>query len=283
MITEEQGIQIIKANGEPDIFSANKLRESLVRSGASSETAELVVAEVLKTLHEGMTTNQIYRTAFRLLKRLSKRTAPRYSLKRAIMDMGPSGYPFEHLVAGIFRRNGFQTQVGQIRPGRCVNHEVDVLAHKPGVGVAVECKYHNRQGYVCDVKVPLYIQSRFLDLQAGSRNNGNGPELTEGWVVTNTRFSGDAIVFGSCVGLKLVSWDYPENGGLKELIERAGLYPVTVLTSLSKAEKTGLLNKGIVLCSELFAHRELLAQLHVPEKKIDEVLAEAGDLCGRVG
>src|SRR5690606_24309800 len=127
MITEQQGIQIVKANGETDIFSADKLRQSLYRSGASEETVELVVTEVLKTLHEGMNANQIYRTAFRLLKRLSKRTAPRYSLNRAIMDMGPSGYPFEHLVAGIFRRNGYEAQVGVIRQGLCVTHEVDVL------------------------------------------------------------------------------------------------------------------------------------------------------------
>jgi hypothetical protein len=274
--------KIVKASGETDTFQVEKLRQSLRRSGASDEIIDTVVAEITSSLHDGMTTNTIYRKAYKLLKQVARTavTAPRYSLKRAIMDMGPSGYPFEHLVASILERHGYTTQVGVTRQGHCVTHEVDVLAERDGTRIAIECKYHNRQGYICDVKVPLYIQSRFLDLQRASRENGNGPEITEGWVVTNTRFSGDAMDFGRCMGLRLISWDYPEGEALKDRIERAGLYPVTVLTNLKHAEMQMILNAKIVTCSELLANQEILGTLGLGNKRLQAVLTEAKALCG---
>jgi hypothetical protein len=275
-------ISIIKASGETDTFQVEKLRQSLRRSGASDDTVDTVVDELMTGLHDGMTTNTIYRRAYKLLKQVSRKTttASRYSLKRAIMDMGPSGYPFEHLIARILERHGYTTQVGVIRKGHCVTHEVDVLAERDGERLAIECKYHNRQGYVCDVKVPLYIQSRFLDLQRASRENGNGPEITEGWVVTNTRFSSDAIDYARCMNLRLISWDYPEGEALKDRIERAGLYPVTVLTNLKKAEMQQILDAKIVTCRELVMGQEILGTLGIGGKRIQAILAEAKVLCG---
>lgn len=275
-------IKIVKANGETDTFQVEKLRQSLRRSGASDETIDAVVEEVVANLHDGMTTNAIYKHAYKRLRQISRQstTASRYSLKRAIMEMGPSGYPFEHLIARILERHGYTTEVGVIRKGHCVNHEVDVLAVRDAHVVSIECKYHNRQGYICDVKVPLYIQSRFLDLQRASRENGNGPEITEGWIVTNTRFSGDAMDYGRCMNLRLISWDYPEGESLKDRIERAGLYPVTVLTNLKKAEMAKILDAKIVTCRELVMGKEILDTLGIGAKRIAAVLDEAKNLCG---
>ncbi|HLR91356.1 MAG TPA: hypothetical protein VK040_10390 [Balneolaceae bacterium] len=70
-------------------------------------------------------------------------------------------------------------------------------------------------------------------------------------VYTNTRFTSDAIQYGKCVGLLLTSWDYPRGNGLKDRIDKSGLHPLTALTTLTKAEKTKLLDEGIVLCKEL--------------------------------
>jgi len=277
--------KIIKANGDTVVFEIDKLRQSLRRSGASDDTVDTVVEEITSNLHDGMTTNTIYRRAYKLLRQVARKStiAPRYSLKRAIMDMGPSGYPFEVLVARILEKHGFTTQVGVIRKGHCVSHEVDVLAERNGERLAIECKYHNRQGYICDVKVPLYIQSRFLDLQRASRENGNGPEITEGWIVTNTRFSSDAEDFGRCMGLRLIGWDYPEGESLKDRIERAGLYPVTVLTNLKKAEMQMILDAKIVTCRELVMGKHILNTLGIGAKRIDAILDEAKALCGSGG
>jgi hypothetical protein len=271
---------VIKANGDVVPFEIQRLRNSLHRSGASEETIDQVIKGIIPELKDGMSTQQIYKMAYKLLKRLGPKVAPRYSLRRAIMDMGPSGYPFEHLVARIFERNGFSTQVGVIRKGHCIQHEVDVLAIRDGTCYAIECKFHNRPGYVSDVKVPLYIQSRFQDLQRASRNHGNGPEITQGWVVTNTRFSSDAIDYATCMNLEMVGWDYPEEGSLKNRIERAGLYPITVLSNLKKVEMQHFLENGVVTCTELLKQQYLLESLKIGAKRAESILAEAEELCG---
>lgn len=77
--------------------------------------------------------------------------------------------------------------------------------------IMVECKFHSSRDTKSDVKVPLYIHSRFDDIRKElSRQNPGGKMSFEGWLVTNTRFTEDAIRFGRCAGLHLVSWDYPE-------------------------------------------------------------------------
>ena len=81
------------------------------------------------------------------------------------MELGPSGFPFEKFVAAIIKEEGYQTEVGVIVQGACVTHEVDVVATTDHQHIMVECKYHNQQGRVNDVKIPLYIQSRFLDIE----------------------------------------------------------------------------------------------------------------------
>jgi hypothetical protein len=98
-------------------------------------------------------------------------------------------------------------------------------------------------------------------------------------VVTNTRFSNDAIQYGACIGLKLVGWDYPEKGSLKDMIDTLGLYPITCLTSLTKNEKEYLLEKKIVLCIELINNKFLLEQLKISANRVDTILQETHILC----
>ena len=45
------------------------------------------------------------------------------------------------------------------------------------------------------------------------------------WLVTNTKFSSDVIRYGNCVGMHLIGWKYPEDGGLEKLIDEANIYP----------------------------------------------------------
>jgi hypothetical protein len=187
----EPHIQIIKASGERAQFSPQKLRNSLNRSGASEATIEEVVKDIQRQLHEGMTTKKIYQLAFQLLRKKNKPAASKYKLKKAIMELGPSGFPFEKYVSEILKSLGHSIQLNLIMSGNCVNHEVDILASKNGVQKIMECKYHNFQGTLSDVKIPLYIHSRFNDIVNNNPHNKN----YEGWIVTNTRFSPDEIDF----------------------------------------------------------------------------------------
>lgn len=280
----QKQLLITKASGEKVPFSVEKLRISLHRSGATDEQAERVITELTEKLYQGITTKKIYHIAFRLLKETSRHIAAKYHLKRAIMELGPSGYPFEKFIGEILRLQGFSVQVGQIVQGHCIEHEVDVVAMKDNLQLMIECKYHNQPGVVCDVKVPLYIQSRFKDVEAEwMKMDWKGKKTFQGWVVTNTRFSSSAVQYGTCIGLKLLGWDYPGKGSLKDQIETLGLYPITCLTALTKAEKEQLLNKKIVLCREIVENEKLLRQmLSLTPSRLDTVMKEACELSEKV-
>lgn len=245
-------INIIKANGEKALFQMEKLINSLEKSGADKIIVNQIVKNIEKVVYDGMTTKKIYKMAFKMLKGESRVSASKYKLKKALMELGPTGFPFEKLVGKIMEQEGFKTKVGVIVQGNCVQHEVDVIALKDNNHYMIECKYHSDQGRFCNVKIPLYIHSRFLDVEKQwVRQKGHEIKLHKGGVYTNTRFTTDAIQYGKCVGLLLTSWDYPKGNGLKDRIDKSGLHPLTALTTLTKSEKNKLLDTGIVLCKEL--------------------------------
>ncbi len=280
-ISMKEKILVKKQSGEKEAFDPDKLHNSLRRAGASAQLAREVEKGLRPYLSDGITTNAVYRKAFQLLRKMKRSTAARYSLKRAIMELGPSGYAFEQLVGLLLESMGYTVEVGQMVQGRCVQHEVDVVAYNDHQQFMVECKYYNSQGKNCNVRVPLYIQARFQDIQQRWKSSpGLQKRSFHGFVVTNTRFTTDAMDYGRCVGLRMVSWDYPAKESLKELIERSGLFPVTVLTLLNKKQKQALLNQEVVLCRQLLSKPGLLDQLGLTRVKKEKVLDEIRDLTG---
>ena len=273
---------IKKASGELQTFNPRKLEESLRRAGAHESLIREVVDDVQSWISEGMTTRNIYTRAFNLLRKKRRSLAARYSLKRAIMELGPSGHPFEHFVGEVFRAQGFNVLVAQEIQGTCVTHEVDVIATANGSQRLVECKYYNSQDKYASVQVPLYIRSRVNDIINYRKNIPEFEKLSfEGWIVTNTRFTSDALSFGTCSGLNLLSWSYPEQNSLKDLIERYNIFPITVLTQLTKAEKQMLLGKDIVFCHQLFKKQELIDSLELKGNKKERLIEELSDLCSQ--
>ena len=275
-----ENINIIKASGEKAPFNKGKLKQSLLRSGATNEQADEITNEVIEMLVEGMSTRKIYKTAFRLLRNYSRPAAARYKLKQAIMELGPSGFPFEQFVGELLKHRGYKTQVGVIVKGHCVNHEIDVIAEKDEHHFMIECKFHNRQGYSSDVKIPLYIQSRFLDVERQWKQlDGHSEKFHQGWGVTNTRFSEDAAQYGRCMNMNLVSWDYPKHNGLKDWIDGLGLHPVTCLTTLTQKEKQQLLDRKIVLCKTMHHNQSVLQNIGIHSPRLEKVMEECSALC----
>ncbi len=273
-------ILITKATGEKEAFQSEKLKQSLQRAGANHELIDNIVSEIESWITEGVTTKKIYAKAFALLRKKRNGYAARYSLKNALMELGPSGYPFEHFVGQIFEIQGFETKVGQLVQGQCVQHEVDVVATQNHTQYLVECKYYNTQDKHANVQVPLYIRSRVNDIEAKRKQlpEYNGYTFY-GWIVTNTRFTDDATDFGKCSGLHLVSWDYPKGHSLKDMIEKYRMFPITSLTELNKSEKQQLMSKGIVLCRQVVGNPKVLQDVGVSKSKQAKVLTEANDLC----
>ncbi len=274
-MTEDQ-LHITKSTGEKVHFSMQKLKKSLQYSGASEAMVDEILERVQEELYQGISTREIHNRAFALLKKKKSVYASKYKLKKAIYELGPTGFPFERFVAGVLHFSGYEVQVGQMVQGTCVSHEIDVLASKNGTLHVIECKFHGDQSLKCDVKVPLYINSRYLDVKDVLLHQSQD---TQGWVVTNTRFTGDALLYGKCAGLYLLSWDFPLENGLKDRIDRLGLYPITVSLLLSKREKILLLDKGVVLFRNLEKHQRLLDEIGVSKGRKERILKEMRSLC----
>ena len=272
---------IAKANGDHVPFQKKKVELSLLRSGAPIQLAKAIANQVENEMTAKSTTNDVYKLAYKLLKDQDAHPiAARYNLKNAIHALGPTGFPFEKFIGRLFTYRGLETDVGVIVQGRCVSHEVDVLAIDEKKERYIECKFHRNPGYTTNVKVPLYIHSRFRDIIHFFEDRGDDMKMIrQSWIVTNTRFSIDAIHYAECSGIKLIGWRYPTNNGLEKLIEDIGMYPITILSFLTDREKQALLHLDKILCIDVLTDVSILAQVHVPKSRRGKVIKEIEALC----
>ena len=274
-------IYVTKSNGEKELFEENKLIESLRAAGGSKEAIEEIVDRVENDMKDGMPTSIIYANAFNLLRSSNlHHAAARYSMRRALAELGPNGYPFEKFVAEIFKAWGYETTTDMTVEGHCVQHEVDVVAWKEDHLDMVEAKFHNEFGLKSDLKVALYVKARFEDL-AGQKFTFGGRErtLSKGWLVTNTKFTSEAIKYAQCAGLHLIGWNYPHSGNLHELIEEFALYPFTILASVDGQTRRNLFQNGVILCRDLVKYPGHLEDAGVRGVKADKIINEARMMC----
>lgn len=222
-------IQVTKASGQLEALSLDKVRASLTRAGADAVAIDKILLELKPKLYDKIPTREIYAQVFKLLGQFQPQKANYYSLKPALMQLGPSGHPFEKFIAQLFTAMGYQTQIRQIIPGQCVSHEVDVAAQKDNLNILVECKFHNQPGTKTEIKDALYTQARFEDIKAAAPG-----KYAQIWLVTNTKLTTQAITYGRCKNMGLLAWRYPENSGIEKLIDRFNLYH---LLNLGYSEK----------------------------------------------
>lgn len=266
-------ITVIKANGKPEPFAQEKVIHSIKRAHIPQNIQDEALTHIKQKLYDGISTGEIYRHILEFLDRSDQPYAKaRYSLKEAVMMLGPTGYPFEDYVAKLFETEGYTTQVRQILSGRCITHEIDVVAEKGQTRAMIEAKFHNHVGTQSEVQTALYTQARFQDIK--EKNH-----LTEAWLVTNTKTTDDANIYAQCMGMHVMSWNYPEGTSLRDLIEKSKLYPVTILSSLSQANKTTLLNNRHLLCKRINEDPSILNSLSISKEEREKTIAEAAFVC----
>ncbi len=259
-------LNVIKATGEIEPFSEDKVRSSIQRAGIQKDLQEQALMHVKKELYENIPTSEIYHHITEYLGKTSSVKSVKYSLKQAIMELGPTGYPFEDFISEILKKDGYATWVRSVLTGKCVTHEIDVIAQKENKRIMVEAKFHNQPGTRTDVHVPLYTHSRFEDIK-------DKYNLAEAWIVTNTKVTSDALAYSLCVNMRIISWSYPENGSLRDLVDKFNLHPITILTALSQNQKQQLLENHIVLCKDVNESvLDLLTDL--PPSKKKEILEQ---------
>lgn len=271
---------IIKASGERELWNPQKLLRSLRAAKAGNELAQEIVRHIEKDLRDGLRTSDIYAHAFTLLKRYDRPIAAEYSLRKSLAELGPSGFPFERFVARLLDAGGYRTRVGRTIRGACVEHEVDVVAEKNDEVILVEAKFHNSSEIKSDVKVALYVAARFDDIAKRMRREEDAPRrFTHAWLITNTNFTSQAIKYGACAGLALTGWNHPKGRTLQDLVQESQMHPVTCLTSLSSAQKTRLLEEGIVLCRDIVKDPGPLLKIGIPKTRVAAVVKEGERLC----
>lgn len=281
-------VRVQKATHWYEPFRPEKVLRSIERAGANTELATMVLARLQDKLARGISTADIATRISLELDALDRRVAARYRLRRALLELGPEGYPFEKYVGKIFSHYGYTVKVGQHISGRCISHEVDVDAEKDNRRLMIECKYHNRRGVQSDAKVAMYTWARFEDIRDRPRSRGAGAPLlekndspfTEGWLVTNTKVTRDALAFGNCVGLKVLGWDEPHERGLQWIIESANLYPITCLPGLNSFQRKLLLQHDLLLCHEVIAQSAMLARIGFSPAAATQLVITARQVIG---
>lgn len=273
---------ITKASGEQETFSTEKLRRSLQRIGVEPMIITKLI-EHIEHAPELKSTRDIYNYVFSYLKAINRTLASRYNLKNAIYELGPSGFPFEKFIAEVFRVQKYAAQVDQIIQGFCVEHEVDIVAFSvlEKKHFMVECKFHNQPGLKSDVKVVLYVKARFDDIAAmwNKIPGHQDPMFHQAWLVSNTKFTTQAIKYAECAGINLLGWSFPFKNNLAELIDTFGVHPVTCLTTLTRQQKHALIARGFVLCRDLEKRKYLLKEVGIDDADIGLVLEEIRGLC----
>ncbi|MFC7523618.1 restriction endonuclease [Parapedobacter sp. GCM10030251] len=272
-------MQVKKYSGELVEFDVNRLKGSLSKSGASQDVVDEVWDTMRPMVYDGINTRDLYKLAFRLLKREADSFAARYSLKRALRDLGPAGYFFEQWVAKLFGHANYQTLTGQLLVGNAVTHEIDVVAQKDNEMLLVECKFRNTEDAKITVTTPMYFLSRVKDFQGRKFSFFGEPmEFTAGWLVTNAYMTTDSLHFAQYYGINLLSWDHPADSSIKRRVDNAGLYPITCLTTVTKSEKDTLLKQGCILVKDIVDDQTQLDILHCAPRKKRRILQEAIEL-----
>lgn len=266
-------IHVLKANRTREPFSEQKVMSSIIRARIPHSLRGEVLTHVKSKLYEGISTEEIYRHILEFLDNSPKPyIKTRYSLKEAIMQLGPTGYPFEDFISKLLIAQGYSTRVRQILSGKCVTHEIDVIAEKEGKTAMIEAKFHNSPGVRSEVHVALYTQARFEDVKIRNK-------LDEAWIVTNTKTTVDVNTYAQCAGMRVISWDYPESGSLRDLIEQSRLHPVTMLTTLSQSQKTTLLENHIVLCRDTVNNPQIVSLLYLSKQDHEKLMTEVAVIC----
>ncbi len=199
-----------------------------MRAGASKDVAKRILKKIRGQIYRGVETRNIYKMVLAALSEEKEGIAlkHRYQLKDAIMRLGPAGFMFENYIGEILKHSGFKIKNirGKIR-GECVVHEIDLIASTETKTMLVECKYHSKHGVYTGLKESLYTHARFLDTES---------YFDSECLICNTKVSTYAKKYAKCIGQQIISWRYPPNNSLENIIERNHLYPITILNLNSK-------------------------------------------------
>jgi hypothetical protein len=273
-------VKVVKYDGEREPFSVKKVYDSAMRAGASSSLARRVSREIENEVYQNITTAEIFKRIRKKLKEENLQIALRFSLKEAMKKLGPAGFIFEDFVRRVLSCYGLKVGSSMIISGRCCKYEIDFLAEKENMVYLGECKYRNNQGDRIDVNVCLKSFAILEDVKSSGRFKDKAVDFL---IVTNSRFTEEAMKYASCKGIELLGWNYPKDEGLEDMVENKKLYPITILPSFKGYLADVLRKEGMMLVGDVlsFNIEKFSKRVNIPKKQLEALKREAETLIGK--
>ncbi len=242
-------VLVTKANGSRQPFDREKVAQTCRRMGINREIAAEIEQEVERKLYEGISTQEILETIFALMRERKPAVKHLFDLKQGISLMEPKP-EFEVFVRVLLDHSGFQVKPNTILKGLCGEHEVDALATKNGLTYFVEAKHHRSYHSLTGLDESRIARAILEDVGDGYARGSSGTKIDGAIIVTNTRYSDHAIVYGGCRNIWQIGWTSPEGFGLRDIIEKYELYPLSCLRGVSTKARLLLVDAGIVLIKQ---------------------------------
>jgi len=243
-------IHVTKADGTKQPFDKQKIINTCLALQATPQQAQSIADKIEARVYEGIPTRKILQMIFRYMKKYRPEIGYQIDLKQAL-SMLRSRPDFEIFIGKIFEAMGYEVKTNLILQGKCIEHEIDIVAKKKDETVLIEVKHHANPHTRSGLDVFLQLNSTLEDLREGYKEGKNDLKFDRAILVCNTKISEHARKYALCRGLEFICWKFPKEWSLERIIEGYKLYPITFLKEVRREEAYKLADAGIVMINQL--------------------------------
>ena len=269
-------VSVTKADGSKQLFDEEKIVRTCLRMGASREDALQIVQKVEGRLYEGISTRKILQMIYSLMRKQKPAVKHLFDLKYGISLMEPKP-EFEAFIRILLVHSGFKVEPNTILRGLCGEHEADAIATRDGMTHFVEVKHHNSYHALTGLDESRIARAILEDVTEGYSHGLSSIKIDRAMIVTNTRYSEHAMKYGRCRDILQVGWSSPEFFGLREMVEKHKLYPLSCLRGISAKVRLRLVEAGVVVIKQLLEQdlRYLERKTELPRETILSIMEKA--------
>ena len=220
-------IFVIKYNGKRQLYDRQKVLSSILHSGVQKNKVLEILKKIEGKLYNNIPTKELYQIVSKEIENYGlKQHSRTYRLREALSRLDSSS--FEKFVKAFLEKESFKCIWNQKIQGFCIDHQVDVIAEKNNETFFVEVKKHKNFHRDSGLGTVTELWARLEDLQKGFKTGKTDINITNAWLITNTKFSDYAKKYSNCKGLKLLGWRYNSSAqnkteGLEKMIEGLGI------------------------------------------------------------
>jgi hypothetical protein len=240
--------------------------------GATKQDAEEIAGKIESRVYDGMPTAKVLQMIFQFIHKYKPQASRLYDLRRGLSLMN-SKPEFEKFVQILLANIGFEVVPNRILKGKCIEHEVDAIARKDGVTYFVEAKHHYNYHAFTGLDESRIARAVLEDVSEGFNLGLTDLKIDEAMIVTNTKYSEQAMQYGICRNILQIGWSTPADLGLRDIILEKSLYPLSCIRGLKTDARLQLVDSGIILINQLVAEEteEIARRTRLPQEFIRNI------------